>query len=124
MHSAIPELRKLLLPPEWVRRVQTDDSMRTARYILMETGLIGVSLIKQDQDRVKCLHAHVGDTLVRGRDSNPIGELVMARLQQLGVPLDGTDDCWKLCTGEPKRRGRAERLADQQRRPAAASAVS
>eukprot|EP00959_Pyramimonas_sp_CCMP1952_P042442 887475-Pyramimonas_sp.AAC.1 len=48
-----------------------------APMIVFETGLIGVSLNKAAE--VKCLHAHLGDYLMRG-DINPIGPLVVEDL--------------------------------------------
>jgi len=48
-------------------------------------------------NRVKCLHAHVGDYLVRGAFANPVGDLVLRRLQDQGVQINGTETCWREC---------------------------
>jgi hypothetical protein len=41
VHTAAPALRRWLLPPAWVRRVETMGAFTTADYILFRTGLIG-----------------------------------------------------------------------------------
>lgn len=46
---------------------------------------------------VKCLHAQLGDRLVRGASANPVGDLVLRRLEELGVPTKGTEECWREC---------------------------
>jgi hypothetical protein len=46
---------------------------------------------------VKCLHAQLGDRLVRGEQANPVGGVVLRRLEELGVPVAGTDECWREC---------------------------
>lgn len=72
-----------------------------AARVLFETGIAGVSLRGDTGgwrgNRVKCLHAHLGDRLVRGADANPIGEMVLRRLRREGAPAEGTDECWREC---------------------------
>ena len=121
VHVSAPALRRWLLPPEWTRRVESSDEFRTANYVLFRTGLIGVSLDRVlgggkgggsgdssgkgtvtteggwRGNLVKCLHAQLGDRLVRGADANPVGDLVLRRLEALGVPTQGTDECWREC---------------------------
>lgn len=65
---------------------------KQSQSILHDTGLVGVSLYKDD-DEVKCLHAHLADYLVRG-DTNPIGPLAVAGLE--GAPA-------RSCVGVPWR---------------------
>ena len=54
---------------------------------------------------VKCLHAQLGDRLVRGESANPVGDLVLRRLEDLGVSTQGTDDCWRECAPPSPRVG-------------------
>lgn len=70
MQMEIPNIRSRLLPEEWVEHVRTAEGLDKERFILFETGLIGVSPNKRSF--VKCLHAQLADWLVRG-DANPIG---------------------------------------------------
>src|SRR5690606_40605586 len=35
-----------------------------------------------------------------GRGDNPVGQHVLHLLQERGVPLDGTDECWRFCRDE------------------------
>ena len=54
---------------------------------------------------VKCLHAHVGDALVRGRAANAIGHVVLEKLERDGLETDGTAECWRACAAkEPPSR--------------------
>jgi len=46
-------------------------------------------------DDVKCLHAQLGDYLLRG--DNVIGEAIVSDLAQRGVGLDGIDECLQQC---------------------------
>ena len=48
-------------------------------------------------NRVKCLHAQLGDALVRGEGANPVGGLVLRRLKELGVETEGSAECWREC---------------------------
>jgi hypothetical protein len=50
---------------------------------------------------VKCLHAQLGDRLVRGASANPVGDLVLRRLEELGVSTGGTEECWRECAPPP-----------------------
>ena len=52
---------------------------------------------------VKCLHAHVGDALVRGRAANAIGHVVLEKLERDGVETNGTVECWRACAEPPSR---------------------
>ena len=52
---------------------------------------------------VKCLHAHVGDALVRGRAVNAIGHVVLEKLERDGVETNGTAECWRACAEPPSR---------------------
>ena len=52
---------------------------------------------------VKCLHAHVGDALVRGRAANAIGHVVLEKLARDGVETDGNSECWRACA-QPRSR--------------------
>lgn len=45
----------------------------------------------------KCLHAHVADALMRGRDANAIGRSTLELLEARGVRTDGGDRCSEQC---------------------------
>ena len=109
-HRSAPVVRRWMLPREWRERIENGgDGFERARYVLFGTGLIGVSLDKettygqrQEKDgwrgnRVKCLHARLGDALVRGEGANPVGGLVLRRLKELGVETEGSAECWREC---------------------------
>lgn len=55
--------------------------------LFLNLGFIGMTMNKFDD--VKCLHAHVADYLLRGK--NKIGELVMAQLEQSNINTSGCD---------------------------------
>jgi len=101
-HHSIPALRAHMIPQEWIAKLRTAKPEELeavqlspkAAMIVFETGLIGISLNKAAE--VKCLHAHLGDYLMRG-DINPIGPLVVEDLAGQGVNVSGTDQCWKEC---------------------------
>lgn len=57
-----------------------------------DSGFIGVG--KEDVDKVKCLHAHLADHLVRG--DNKIGELVEAELKRKGVSTSGCQGKFRI----------------------------
>ena len=85
------------------------------RHVLFRTGLVGVSLDKEEGfvggwrgNRVKCLHAQLGDALVRGERANPVGGLVLRRLVELGVETTGSAECWRECASsdDPRRDAR------------------
>ena len=73
----------------------------SAARVLFETGIAGVSLRGDTGgwrgNRVKCLHAHLGDRLVRGAYANPVGEMVLRRLRRDGACVEGTNECWREC---------------------------
>uniref|UniRef100_A0A7S4RU17 Uncharacterized protein n=1 Tax=Ditylum brightwellii TaxID=49249 RepID=A0A7S4RU17_9STRA len=57
-------------------------------------GVAGMTSTTTTVKDLKCLHAHVADTLFRGDADAPIGSKV---LQNLNVPVEGANDCWKRC---------------------------
>jgi len=59
----------------------------------MQSGVAGMSPTKLDD--VKCLHAQLGDYLLRG--DNVVGEAIVSDLAQRGVDLDGIDECLQQC---------------------------
>ena len=61
---------------------------------------------------MKCLHAHVGDALVRGRAVNAIGHVVLEKLERDGVETDGTAECWRACAEPPSRVTRVDAVRD------------
>ena len=48
-------------------------------------------------DDVKCLHAQLADSLVRGADNNVIGRAVQEELQGRGFSLGGSGVCHQQC---------------------------
>jgi hypothetical protein len=62
-------------------------------HVFLDSGIIGVAPGKVHD--VKCLHAHLADHLVRGR--NVIGEHVQSKLLAKGISLDGNSECWQQC---------------------------
>lgn len=123
--SAADARRWLLSHTAWPEALSSDPKHAHARYVLFETGIAGVALrhVSQGSERlfkiksasrerkdgangngggwrgngVKCLHAHVGDALVRGRAVNAIGHVVLEKLERDGVETDGTAECWRAC---------------------------
>ena len=63
---------------------------------MVNSGIIGVTPTKVDD--VKCLHAHLGDYLIRG--DNKIGELVQKTLEEKNVHIDGCENCYQQCSSE------------------------
>ncbi len=61
---------------------------------MINSGIIGVTPNKVDD--VKCLHAHLGDYLLRGE--NEIGELIVKMLNEKNVDINGCDNCWQQCS--------------------------
>eukprot|EP00596_Hydrurales_sp_CCMP1899_P000823 CAMPEP_0119034520 /NCGR_PEP_ID=MMETSP1177-20130426/1503_1 /TAXON_ID=2985 /ORGANISM="Ochromonas sp, Strain CCMP1899" /LENGTH=309 /DNA_ID=CAMNT_0006991999 /DNA_START=160 /DNA_END=1089 /DNA_ORIENTATION=+ len=59
---------------------------------LMNSGIIGCTFGKL---QVKCLHAHIGDHMIRG--DNLIGEVALEKLTERGVDVKGCGDCWQQC---------------------------
>eukprot|EP00238_Polyblepharides_amylifera_P003474 CAMPEP_0196575404 /NCGR_PEP_ID=MMETSP1081-20130531/4892_1 /TAXON_ID=36882 /ORGANISM="Pyramimonas amylifera, Strain CCMP720" /LENGTH=266 /DNA_ID=CAMNT_0041893697 /DNA_START=21 /DNA_END=821 /DNA_ORIENTATION=+ len=112
-HASVPGLRERLIPQEWVRRLN-DPKLNFSQHkisekapmILFQTGLVGVTLNKGATNEVKCLHAHLGDFLMRGEKSNPIGPLVVQLLEERGINSKGSETCWTEC--EPKQSGSHE----------------
>merc|ERR1712012_663080 len=51
--------------------------------------------MRPDSADVKCLHAQVGDELVRG--GNHIARQVLRDIEDQGVPVNGTDECCDNC---------------------------
>lgn len=90
---------RLKLVPEQERLELERERPREAR-VLAETGVAGM----RGRSGVKCLHAHFADFL--GRGDNPIGADVLRRVLDAGVPLDGTDQCWKFCALAGSQQGR------------------
>ena len=114
-HSGAVATRRWLLPRAWEKRIKMENHAggafeRHAR-VLFDTGLVGVSVDADRRgwsgNRVKCLHAHVGDALVRGESENVVGALTLARLRESGVDVDGDDACFETCDrgGERLPRG-------------------
>lgn len=129
--SAADARRWLLSHTAWPEALSSDPKHAHARYVLFETGIAGVALrhVSQGSERlfkiksasrerkdgangngggwrgngVKCLHAHVGDALVRGRAVNAIGHVVLEKLERDGVETDGTAECWRACAEPPSR---------------------
>ena len=116
----------LLSGTAWPEALRSDAAHAHARYVLFETGIAGVarrhamekkasrrtsSTIGDDDDGGggwrgnggKCLHAHVGDALVRGRAANAIGHVVLEKLARDGVETDGNSECWRACA-QPRSR--------------------
>ena len=129
--SAADARRWLLSHTAWPEALSSDPKHAHARYVLFETGIAGVALrhVSQGSERlfkiksasrerkdgangngggwrgngVKCLHAHVGDALVRGRAANAIGHVVLEKLARDGVETDGNSECWRACA-QPRSR--------------------
>jgi hypothetical protein len=59
---------------------------------LLNSGIIGITLAKVDD--VKCLHAHVGDHIVRSENS--IGKWALDELQKKGVDPGGCDGMFSI----------------------------
>ena len=114
-HRSAVSVRRWMLPSQWTERVERHDGFEQIRHVLFRTGLVGVSLDKEEGfvggwrgNRVKCLHAQLGDALVRGERANPVGGLVMRRLVELGVETTGSAECWRECAAsdDPRRDAR------------------
>lgn len=111
-HETVPDARRWLLPEKWRQELESNTNSPVcnskqaqyshSKHILFSTGLAGVSLGNKKEvgnwkgNRVKCLHAHVGDFLVRG-SLNPVGDLVLRNLRNKGVDISGTNECWREC---------------------------
>eukprot|EP00619_Florenciella_sp_RCC1007_P000549 CAMPEP_0205907432 /NCGR_PEP_ID=MMETSP1325-20131115/2544_1 /ASSEMBLY_ACC=CAM_ASM_000708 /TAXON_ID=236786 /ORGANISM="Florenciella sp., Strain RCC1007" /LENGTH=321 /DNA_ID=CAMNT_0053273525 /DNA_START=86 /DNA_END=1051 /DNA_ORIENTATION=+ len=59
------------------------------------SGIAGMSPTKLDD--VKCLHAQLADSLLRGRDNNKIGSAVEEELRARGVDIGGNGCCYEQC---------------------------
>lgn len=62
---------------------------------LINSGIIGISISRVDD--VKCLHAQIADTLIRGEASNNIGSLALKKLEENGCDIRGCDSCHQQC---------------------------
>lgn len=91
-HRTTARIRMELVPEEWRTRLSAERPRE--HWILADTGISGITR----PEHVKCLHAHLADFLARGR--NPIGEEVARRFESEGIPVEGTETCWRFCTPE------------------------
>ena len=138
--SAADARRWLLSHTAWPEALRSDTKHAHARYVLFETGIAGVALrhVSQGSERlfkiksasrerkdgangngggwrgngVKCLHAHVGDALVRGRAANAIGHVVFEKLERDGLETNGTAECWRACAEPPSRARSVDAVRD------------
>jgi hypothetical protein len=85
-------LRRALMSDEEVARVQ-ERLGAEHEDAFMQSGVAGMSPTKLDD--VKCLHAQLGDYLLRGH--NAVGEAVAKDLEQQGISLGGSADCRQQC---------------------------
>jgi hypothetical protein len=101
-HRDAPKVRNWLLGEETSARVRDGDAQTD--FIVNRTGLVGVSLdaleAQKTWKKVKCLHAHIADTLVRGRGKNAVGAFALDELERRGTNVDGTPECWRRCAPE------------------------
>ena len=114
-HRSAVSVRRWMLPSQWTERVERDDGFEQIRYVLFRTGLVGVSLDKEEGfvggwrgNRVKCLHAQLGDALVRGRTSQPRRRARHAAARGARGGDDGFAECWRECAAsdDPRRDAR------------------
>lgn len=91
-HRVTAQIRTELLPQEWRERLAQERPRD--HWIVTETGIAGITR----PDHVKCLHAHLADYLARGH--NPVGREVARRFEDEGIPVEGTETCWRYCTPE------------------------
>lgn len=56
----------------------------------------GLASMRPDSADVKCLHAQVGDELIRG-GGNAIAQQVLRDIEDQGIRVDGTDECCDNC---------------------------
>jgi hypothetical protein len=70
---------------------------------LINSGLIGISINRTDD--VKCLHAQIADTLIRGPNCNKIGDLALKKLNENGCDTNGCEKkkCYQQCDLNFKR---------------------
>ena len=99
-HRDAPRVRNWLVGEETSARVREGETKTD--FIVNRTGLVGVSLealtSQKTWKKVKCLHAHIADTLVRGRGKNAVGAFALDVLRtRRGVDVDGTPECWRRC---------------------------
>ena len=123
--TAADARRWLLSRTAWPEALRSDAAHAQARYVLFETGIAGVDLRHVPENEtgkkkktsakredgggwrgngVKCMHAHVGDALVRGRAANAIGHVVLEKLARDGVETNGSAECWRACAKPTLRR--------------------
>ncbi|KAL6058885.1 BZIP domain-containing protein [Balamuthia mandrillaris] len=89
MHKVVAEERRHLIPEKTLQELEADPQQR----LRLGTGLCGIT----KAHHVKCLHAHLADRLLRGKERNALGQHIMEQLQDEGYPVDGTDSCHRLC---------------------------
>ena len=72
---------------------------RGAKYFI-EAGVAGANTLSKKVD-VKCLHAWLGDYLMRSDTiaEHPIGDMIANELEKRGISISGTDDCHAVCSG-------------------------
>ena len=72
---------------------------RGAKYFI-EAGVAGANPLSKKVD-VKCLHAWLGDYLMRSDTiaEHPIGDMIIKELDKRGIDISGTDDCHTVCSG-------------------------
>lgn len=72
---------------------------RGAKYFI-EAGVAGANPLSKKVD-VKCLHAWLGDYLMRSDTiaEHPIGDMIVNELEKRGVDISGTEDCHAICSG-------------------------
>lgn len=63
---------------------------------MIGSGIIGVTTDKVDD--AKCLHAHVGDLLIRG--DNQIGERTLDMVRDRDIDPSGCHNCWQQCSSD------------------------
>ena len=72
---------------------------RGAKYFI-DAGVAGANPMSKKVD-VKCLHAWLGDYLMRSDTiaEHPIGDMIVNELEKRGVDISGTEDCHAICSG-------------------------
>eukprot|EP00903_Cladosiphon_okamuranus_P016122 g14878.t1 len=88
------QLRRRLVTPDKMSVVEETIGKQGADRFL-DSGITGVTPGKVRD--AKCLHAHVADALMRGRDANAIGRSTLELLEARGVRTDGGDRCSEQC---------------------------
>lgn len=91
-------------PPPLEKSTQTPRSVTSLLVVLLDRSVVrlvgwfrvALAGVGQVHD-AKCLHAHVADALMRGRDANAIGRLTLEVLEARSVPTDGGSRCSEQC---------------------------